>query len=315
MFLYRKKCLLLLKLTLYTSPRNDTTKHQHNNFRGRGRNSKASNRSNNNNDHDHQQHWDDFFHSVFQEIVTVEQKHDRAANTYRGSDQEIHDVIHYYTICKGNFSKMVDCIVHGEIQDTKRWKNNIVNPAIVKGEIVRYVYTSDYDDGRKTKAVKRGKKKRLRKVSNLLDRTKKVSIKKTLLTSSRKVPLGTSNNSCIVDNNTLVDTDDEEEMVVSKETTNTAPNDAHSFSSHDDEMSRKDKLEYHAATKRKQKAKKEIEFANLLNSKTWSGDVDATKYTTQQERRERKTGPFTEALLSSMEKKYSAARKRKYQKV
>jgi len=325
-----------------TTTTTTTRTHQYNNFRSRGRSSTASHRSNNNNNNNDdrdQQHWDHFFHSVFQEIVTTgveEEKHD-----YRGSGQENHDVLYYYTICKGNYHKIVDCIIHGEIGDMERWKKDIVNPAIQKGNVVRYsVYNfdddadDDDDDDRKTKVVKRGmkkKKKRLRKLSDSLDRTKKISIKKASFDSSstRKVNFGYSNNSsCILDNtNSLVDTDDEneEELIVStKTTTTTHKNDAHSFSPHGDndhdkdndndndndndaKMNRKDKLEYHAATKRKQKAQKDKEFAKLLNSKTWRSDNATTSTTQQQEQQEQTTVPlFTEALLSRMEKKYSA---------
>jgi len=80
-----------------TTTTTTTRTHQYNNFRSRGRSSTASHRSNNNNNNDDrdQQHWDHFFHSVFQEIVTTgveEEKHD-----YRGSGQENHDVLYYYT--------------------------------------------------------------------------------------------------------------------------------------------------------------------------------------------------------------------------
>lgn len=248
-----------------------------------------------------QQRWDEFFHSVFQEMFTAEEKHG-TADSYRGSDQEVQDVIHYYKMCKGNFHKMLDCIVHGDTKDTKRWKRDIIIPAIRKGQVERYrdaasvsgigeLLDSDDEDS-KTKAAKRGKK-RLRKAKGTTDRIEKV-ITKAPPATSRKTAPGTSSN---IGNTTLVDTDDEEEGTICKRT---AANTIHSSQPH--EMSRKDKLEYRVAKKRKQTAEKEMEVANLLKSKKWSGTgagIDARtkkKYSTS----------FTEGLLSNMEKKYSA---------
>ena len=259
-----------------------------------------------------QQRWDDFFQSVFQEMFTAEEKHG-TADSYRGSDQEVQDVVHYYKMCKGNFHKMLDCIVHGDIKDKKRWKRDIIIPAIRKGQVERYdsekaatksdedaarasttvdLIDSD-DEGTKNKVAKRGKK-RLRKATGPIDRIKKVGTKASPATSRKAAPSDTNSN---IEKNTLVDTDEEEECANSKRT---AANTAHS--SQPNEMSRKDKLEYRVAKKRKQAAAREMEVAGLLKSKKWSGagatsDARAKgKYATS----------FTEGLLSSMEKKYSA---------
>jgi len=70
-------------------------------------------------------------------------------------------------------------------------------------------------------------------------------------------------------------------------------------------MNRRDKMEYRVAKKRKLKAEKEIEIANIVRSKNWnSSGAGVTEAMARRQPRER-SGMFTDSLLSRMEKKYS----------
>ena len=156
---------------------------------------------------DEQQRWDDFFHSVFQELLTAGSETHGRAESYRGSDQEVQDVLHYYKMCKGHLDKMVECVVHGEARDKERWQRDILEPAIRRGEIVGYYGTTggklhasanaddrliDSDDDSNKKASKPGKKR----------------LRKTRHQKSSKMPSGKTASKI---SSALIDTDDEEE--------------------------------------------------------------------------------------------------------
>jgi hypothetical protein len=71
---------------------------------------RSSRANNNNDDDDDARRWDEFFQSVFREVVTTGAKYD---NNYRGSHKEAADVLEAYRICKGgNWDKMESsCII------------------------------------------------------------------------------------------------------------------------------------------------------------------------------------------------------------
>ena len=45
-----------------------------------------------------QSEWEQFFHSIFNEIISTGVNHTSNASTYRGSDVERQNVLHYYTM-------------------------------------------------------------------------------------------------------------------------------------------------------------------------------------------------------------------------
>ena len=93
----------------------------------------------NNNSHQHQQqHWEEFFNSIFNEIITKGSNHATSASSFRGSKEEQRDVLHYYTMCKGDMNKVVECIIHGSIDDVDRYTNDIIEPAVVRGDVEDY---------------------------------------------------------------------------------------------------------------------------------------------------------------------------------
>ena len=91
----------------------------------------------NNNSH-HQQQWEEFFNSIFNEIITTGSNHATSAGSFRGSKDEQRDVLQYYTMCKGDMNKVVECIIHGSIDDVDRYMNDIIEPAVIRGDVEDY---------------------------------------------------------------------------------------------------------------------------------------------------------------------------------
>mmetsp|Transcript_3199 Transcript_3199/g.7576 ORF Transcript_3199/g.7576 Transcript_3199/m.7576 type:complete len:85 (-) Transcript_3199:405-659(-) len=69
-------------------------------------------------------------------------------------------------------------------------------------------------------------------------------------------------------------------------------------------MNRRDKMEYRVAKKRKLKAKREIEIANIIKSKSWTSG-EAVKKSMNVSNQLNRSGAITNEMLSNMEKKYS----------
>ena len=110
--------------------------------------------------------------------------------------------------------------------------------------------------------------------------------------------------------NILVDTDEEKEEVATSSSISAkrAISQDTNSSTRRHEMSRKDRLEYRVAKKRKQQAEREMEVASILKSKAWSSNGRTGRHSKHfsQQQRERRMGPISDALLHSMEMKYSA---------
>ena len=88
-------------------------------------------------DEQRQRHWNDFFHSIFSDIMGAKSRHGDA-DSYRASTKETEDVLKYYVTCKGNFQRILKCVIHGTEKDIDRWIKDIIMPAIVKGDIKDY---------------------------------------------------------------------------------------------------------------------------------------------------------------------------------
>ena len=215
-----------------------------------------------------QKRWEEFFQSVFQEVLSSGTRHGDA-DSYRGSTKEATDVLKYYVMCKGDMDKVANCIVHGgDEHDRKRWRRDIIDTAIMRGDVVDYftrtprsaLEDSDEDINEAPKRLKR----------------RKIGKKK----SAKRPPPAS-----------LVDTDDEEDN------DDGSTRKTGSSSSVAEAMSKRDKMEYRVAKKRKKKAEAEIEVANIIKSKKWSGvgNIGVPK----------RPGTFHESLLSNLEKKYT----------
>ena len=222
---------------------------------------------------DDQKRWDEFFRSVFHEVMSSGSRHGDA-DSYRGSKEEEADVRKYYSMCKGDLVKVGNCIVHGgDEADRRRWKRDIIDPAIVKGHVVNYFSTNSLFDSDEDQPSKVGTAESDNKRRRLGKKKKKLA---------RKAPPSS-----------LIDTDDEEDL----ESTGKAS----TSSGAPVAMSKRDKMEYRVAKKRKQKAASEIEVANIMKGKNWSGvsNIDISKRTHS------RPGTFNDSLLSDLERTYT----------
>ncbi len=253
---------------------------------------------------DQRQHrWDDFFRSVFNDIMTADSKHGNA-DTYQKSSQEKDDVLKFYSMCKGDLKMVLNCVVHGTEKDIDRWKMDIILPAIERGDIKDYCDIADVSNN---KIQLDESPKRNAKLNDLVDsdeddddqpltgkRTKNktgdvIKMKKLKGNRERTTKLKPKATATV-----LIDSDDDVEDDYSSRF-----NKASSLP-----MNRRDKMEYRVAKKRKLKAKREIEIANIIKSKSWTSG-EAVKKSMNVSNQLNRSGAITNEMLSNMEKKYS----------
>jgi curved DNA-binding protein CbpA len=231
----------------------------------------ANDKSRHNSKEEDERRWKEFFHSVFQEVVTSAADAEKDRSIYRGSEREVADVLQFYSLCKGDLDKVLTCIVSGEERDKARWVQEIIQPAVRRGEVQRYdqLFRGDtlVDTDDEESAGNGRSKKRIRS--------------KLAAAAAAARPSDTGMGD-------LVDTDEEDTLEATRLpkplTTSTTT------------MSKKDKMEYRVAKKRKATKEKEIEFATILKGKQWSGDVAG----------KRRMNTFSDELLSKLENKYAS---------
>jgi DnaJ-class molecular chaperone len=80
--------------------------------------------------------WKTFFESVFNDIQQVGKNHNEVAKNYRNSNDEMIDVLRYYTLCQGDMNLVVECVPYGHKTDIDRWNKDIIYPAILCGKIL-----------------------------------------------------------------------------------------------------------------------------------------------------------------------------------
>jgi curved DNA-binding protein CbpA len=231
------------------------------------RNSRSrSSRNNNNKD------WVEFFQSVFQEVATAGSDFDR--DDYCGSHKETQDIIKYYKLCKGDLMKVLSCVVQGKEADVLRWKKDIIDPAIKRGEIESF----ERKRAQKTShvGIEQGRKK--------IQRLRKKGIKQKTTKQ-------------LADVTGLEDTDEENDTASSAARTN---------KSNSSKMSKRDKMEFRVAKKQKEKREKDIEIATMIQSKQWTSASmnDATSKRSKSRHSANKHG-FSDCFLSRLEKKFS----------
>lgn len=234
-----------------------------------------------------QQQWEDFFHSIFNEIISTGCTHEENAKLYPGSPQECDDVLRCYTMCKGNMQKVLECIVHATQDDIGRWRKYIIDPAILRGEV------DDFFNVNATKKVMPSKVSKKRQTIMTLEDSSSsdddaVSTAKRKCSSSR--PKRLKRGKCDISKNTLVDTDDDE-----PEDYNAGKSKARSAA-----MSMREKMDYRVARKRKIKAEKEMEIAKIVQSKDWDSNHFYGKQPTK-----KNGGGVSDQLLSQIEHKYA----------
>ncbi len=256
-----------------------------------------------------QQQCEDFFHSIFNEIISTGSQHESHALSYSGSVQEHNDVLKYYTMCKGNMQKVLECIVHATPEDIGRMRKNIIDPAIYKGEVdnffnhnvnattkvgakKKYVMklqdsSSSEDDVIVSNIAKKKYAKTLEDSSSsdddVISTTRRSSSKLKRLKKGKVVAKKTS---CL-----LEDTDDELEEKTKSKAKSVATT-----------MSMRDKMDYRVAKKRKLKAQKEMEIAKIVQSKNWEGGINHFQ---EHNPAKRNNSGVSDQLLSQIERKYT----------
>ncbi|VEU36152.1 unnamed protein product [Pseudo-nitzschia multistriata] len=258
-----------------------------------------------------QRRWDGFFRSVFSELATAGDKHGDG-ESYRGSEEEARDVLSFYVLCKGDLARVLECVVHGEKGDLPRWKEEIVGPAVARGEVPDYGAAAGGRNQTKNKRANRtgpgsggaasGPAKPARR---RFSKPKRKTIASRCLEDSsdedddgggrrfrsRKTPTAVSTGLC--------DTEDEEEDEDGTETAGAAPP-----TRTPPPMNKRDKMEYRVAKKRKLKALREMEVSRALRSKSWGGGVAAAAAAAG--RGKRRSAPVVaEAVLARMEGRYA----------
>ena len=208
-----------------------------------------------------------------------------AAGSYRGSEEERKDVLRYYKMCKGDFSKVAECMIHGTAEDAARWQKEIVSPALERGEV------ADYSE-----------KMRVGKNSSTTKHQRRRVVLEEDSSSDEEI---TTSRSCNKSNNNslLTDTDEEaeEERPRRREVNLSNTHGAAAASS----MSKRDKMEYRVARKRKAKAAKEMEVADMIRSKNWDAGAVAAAAAGTSRRKRRNAGGLSDALLASMERRFA----------
>ncbi|KAL3770431.1 hypothetical protein ACHAWO_009511 [Cyclotella atomus] len=236
--------------------------------------------------HTNKDQWETFFYSIFHEVISAKTTYESDVKNYRGSGREQSDVIEYYNICKGDWSKVVECIAFGASEDVERWKHAIIEPALMRGDIP--------DFGSKLPAIVPGGKQ------------KKVSLDES--SSDDDIPVGKGNkklhNSAKRKQISLDDSSSDEDINDNSFTNRRLKKKVQSTNSEgkaaEASMSKRDKLEYRTAKKRKDKKAKELEVAQLFQSKDW-GDAFSMN---GQTRKHRNAGSLSNQMLDSIERKY-----------
>lgn len=244
-----------------------------------------------------QDQWEQFFQSIFNEIISTGSHHATAATSYRGSAAEKKDVLHYYTMCRGDLNKVVECILHGNADDVVRWKREIIDPEVASGKMAQFSNEKKCDDG-KQKSCSIKKRRRILEDSSSEEDEEMIKVSR-----SNKKRLGRSKPR---QNALLIDTDDEGGDDSSPQRQYSQSNTSTSSSS----MSKRDKMDFRVARKRKAKAEKEMQMADIIQSKNW--DIGAAADDHSQRRRSKKEknmGGISDALLSNIEKKYGSRNK------
>jgi hypothetical protein len=233
--------------------------------------------------------WKTFFESVFNDIQQTGKNHNEAANIYRNSNDEMIDVLRYYTLCHGDMNLIVECVPYGNKIDIDRWFKDIIYPAISCGKIPNYnVETVTKQQNRKRVVPAQ----RLRFDSN--DQHVYNAAKNNIVLKSQKRRIiledSSSDDEDVYDKDnaiTTIDDDDDDERKATQV------------------VSKRNKMDIRVAKKRKAKAVKEMEIANILHSKDWkkNGMSAAAAAATQKRKKNMEYG-ISDALLSNLEAKY-----------
>jgi hypothetical protein len=231
--------------------------------------------------------WKTFFESVFNDIQQTGKHHNEAAKNYHNSNDEMIDVLRYYTLCQGDMNLIVECVPYGNKTDIDRWKKDIIYPAISCGKIPNYnVETVTKQKNRKRVVAVR----RLRVDSNDQHVYNAAKNNVILKRQKRRIILedSSSDDEDIDDkDNAIATIDDDDDERKAKQV-----------------VSKRNKMDIRVAKKRKAKAVKEMEIANILHSKDWKNNGMSAAAASTQKRKKNMEYGISDALLSNLEAKY-----------
>ena len=225
--------------------------------------------------------WVRFFQSVFQDMMGDGSSFDR--KEYCRSQPEREDVLKFYQLCKGDRSKMMSCIVQAEEKDYNRWWKEIIQPAIERGDMETYEKASSSMDIINTDEAQTNKRKKL-------GRKRK--------RPAEKIPKHQVGDSADASGDDLEDTDDEQEDTIKSSSSTIQKSKA---------MSRREKMEFRVAKKRKEKREREIEIAGIIQSKQWTaGSFEKAAAAKQPGKaKSRNKHGLSDSFLSGLQEKFS----------
>jgi hypothetical protein len=282
--------------------------------------------------HSYGRDWENFFRSVFDEMVGAGAKHAQSASAYRGSENERNDVLRYYHgTCKGDMAKVVQCVPYAKDEDVERWMRDIVDPSVVGGAA----------RSRRGKEKEGGGKRRMATAEDRFAPAAAKRRRRTVLEDSSSSEDGediadatefddrmtgkvvvekTRNDSLLIDTDDDDDSNNDANDFAAPRKRSSAGGDGNGVSI----MSKRDKMDYRVARRRKAMAEKEMDFADVLRSKDWSGGARGTSGVAAAaaasvaiaahrslRRTMNKVGGLSDELLSNMEEKYGGGKRTK----
>ena len=202
-------------------------------------------------------------------------------------------------MCKGDMQKVLECVVHATQEDIGRWRKDIIDPAISRGDIDNF-FNNDVN------ATKKGKTKEKCSTSLEDSSSSEDDAMLTSRTSSIKPKrLRRGADIVIKKSSCLVDTDDEFEDCNIKASKSPQPKKkSETKSTSVATMSMREKMDYRVAKKRKIKAQKEMEIAQIVQSKNWDGRSTQIHFRDKPDKRMNRGG-VSDQLLSEIERKYA----------
>jgi hypothetical protein len=204
-------------------------------------------------------------------------------------------VIKYYNICKGDWTKIAECVAFGDKTDVERWKRDVIGPATLRGEV------RDFDCKEDTTSPEPKRKAVLLKDSSSSEDYEHVVKNKTRQVVAKRKQISLEDSSSSEDD---IQINLSKKRRLRKKTSikvTKSQSNATRTSQAQSSMSKRDKLEYRKAKKQKDKKLKELEVAELFQSKDWGGTFSVNGNT----KGRNNSGSLNNKLLDNIERKYA----------
>jgi len=122
--------------------------------------------------------WGDYWRTLYPKVTL--QKLEKFEQEYKNSKEEIADIKHTYTQCKGNMDKIMDSIMFSRLEDEERYRK-IINEHISSGELKSYKTFTNESDKKKQARIARFKEEEEEAIEH-----KKFTLEKSSKKSSSK---------------------------------------------------------------------------------------------------------------------------------